>query len=69
MNNIRRQILEQKGKGAAVLLISEDLDEILNLSDYIAVIYKGEIMDIVKADEVTIERLGLLMAGVAEGDS
>jgi len=64
---VRRQILEQKRNGAAVLLISEDLDEILNLSDYIAVIYKGEIMDIVKADEVTIERLGLLMAGVAEG--
>ncbi len=64
---VRRRILEQKENGAAVLLISEDLDEIMNLSDYIAVIYKGELMDIINANEVTIERLGLLMAGVAEG--
>lgn len=64
---VRRRILEQKRDGAAVLLISEDLDEILNLSDYIAVIYKGELMDIIDANDVTIERLGLLMAGVSEG--
>lgn len=64
---VRRRILEQKQNGAAVLLISEDLDEILNLSDYIAVIYKGELMDIIDAKNVTIERLGLLMAGVSEG--
>jgi simple sugar transport system ATP-binding protein len=45
-------------------LISEDLDEILALSDRIAVIYEGRIMDIVNREEATAEGLGLLMAGV-----
>jgi len=65
---VRRRILEQKRKGAGVLLISEDLDEILNLSDRIAVIYKGEIMDIMDVDKADIEHLGLLMAGIKRGD-
>ena len=46
------------------MLISEDLDEILVLSDRIAVIYEGEIMGIVPADEVEVEKIGLMMAGV-----
>jgi len=46
------------------LLISEDLDEILALSDRIAVIYEGEIMGIVPADEADVEEIGLMMAGV-----
>jgi simple sugar transport system ATP-binding protein len=50
----------------AILLISEDLDEILALSDRIAVIYEGEIMDVVDCDQATPEQLGLLMAGVKE---
>ena len=49
---------------AAILLISEDLDEILALSDRIAVIYEGQIMDIVSRENATPEKLGLLMAGV-----
>ena len=61
---VREQLLEQRRKGAAVLLISEDLDEILALSDRIAVIYEGQIMDIVPREVATPERLGLLMAGV-----
>ncbi len=48
----------------ATLLISEDLDEIRNLSDRIAVMYEGEIMGIVDRDEATVEELGLMMAGV-----
>jgi ABC-type uncharacterized transport system ATPase subunit len=51
-------------KGAAILLISEDLDEILALSDRIAVIYEGQIMDIVSREAATPQKLGLLMAGV-----
>ena len=46
------------------MLISEDLDEILALSDRIAVIYEGQIMDIVPRAEATTAKLGLLMAGV-----
>lgn len=60
---VRRQLLEQRKSGAAVLLISEDLDEILALSDRIAVIYEGEIVGILPAVEATPERLGLLMSG------
>lgn len=63
---VRAQLLEQRTTGAAILLISEDLDEILALSDRIAVIYEGQIMDILPRAEATPERLGLLMAGVKE---
>jgi len=59
-------LLGQREKGMAILLISEDLDEILALSDRIAVIYEGEIMDVVGSDRATPEKLGLLMAGVKE---
>jgi len=61
---VRGQLLEERRKGTAVMLISEDLDEILALSDRIAVLYEGQIMDIVPRIEATPERLGLLMAGV-----
>jgi simple sugar transport system ATP-binding protein len=63
---VRGKLLEQRNRGAAILLISEDLDEILELSDRIAVIYEGEIMGILPAAEADTERLGLLMAGVRE---
>jgi simple sugar transport system ATP-binding protein len=61
---VREQLLEQRRKGVAVMLISEDLDEILALTDRIAVIYEGQIMDIVPREHATPEKLGLLMAGV-----
>jgi simple sugar transport system ATP-binding protein len=61
---VRGQLLEQRKRGAAILLISEDLDEILALSDRIAVIYEGQIMDIVPRADAAPEKLGLLMAGV-----
>jgi simple sugar transport system ATP-binding protein len=63
---VRQKLLEQRQRGAAILLISEDLDEILELSDRIAVIYEGEIMGVVSPD-VDIETLGLLMSGVRAG--
>ena len=65
---VREQLLEQRRKGVAVMLISEDLDEILALSDRIAVIYEGQIMDIVPREKATPEKLGLLMAGVHPED-
>jgi simple sugar transport system ATP-binding protein len=65
---IHRRLIEQRSQGTATLLISEDLDEILALSDRIAVIYEGQIMGVVDPQEATREQLGLLMAGVkAEG--
>ena len=60
---IHRQIVAKRDQGIAVLLISAELDEITSLSDRIAVMYHGEIVAIVDADQVTREELGLLMAG------
>lgn len=62
---IHRRIIDARDNGAAVLLISAELDEILSLSDRIAVMYKGRILEIVDAQDASRERLGLLMAGVA----
>jgi len=64
---VHRRLIEQRSQGTATLLISEDLDEILNLSDRIAVIYEGQIMGVAHRDDVTIEQLGLMMAGVRPG--
>lgn len=61
---IHQRLLEQRARGTATLLISEDLDEILALADRIAVIYEGEIVGIVDRAQATIEQLGLMMAGV-----
>jgi ABC-type uncharacterized transport system ATPase subunit len=60
---IRQQLLEQRQRGAAVLLISEDLEEIMALADRIAVIYEGEIVGVMAVSEATPEKLGLLMGG------
>jgi simple sugar transport system ATP-binding protein len=64
---IRNKLLEKRAEGAAILLISEDLDEILQLSDTIAVLYEGRIMDVRAAHGATPHELGLLMAGVQKG--
>lgn len=60
---IHNQLLLERSKGLATLLISEDLDEVKALSDRIVVLFHGEIMGIVENDEVTVEDLGLMMAG------
>ncbi|HID88803.1 MAG TPA: ABC transporter ATP-binding protein [Anaerolineae bacterium] len=60
---VRRSLLDERDRGAAILLISEDLDELMQLSDRIAVIYEGEIMGVVVPEETTPEAIGLLMAG------
>jgi simple sugar transport system ATP-binding protein len=61
---IHTQIIKKRDEGVGVLLVSSELDEILALSDRIAVMYKGRIMDIVDATKVNKEYLGLLMAGI-----
>jgi simple sugar transport system ATP-binding protein len=63
---IHNQIVRMRDNGTAVLLVSTELDEILSLSDRIAVMYAGEIVAILDADEADRERIGLLMAGVRE---
>jgi len=61
IEGVRRLLLEQRQAGAAILLISEELEELFSLSDRIAVIYEGEIMGIFK--EPDQETIGLMMAG------
>jgi simple sugar transport system ATP-binding protein len=60
---VRRTLLKQRDEGAAILLISEDLDELFGMSDAIAVFFAGEIMGIVAPEEVSREEVGLMMAG------
>ena len=61
---VHEQLLEQRRSGTAIMMISEDLDEVMALSDRIAVICEGEIMGIVPRNEATPQKLGLMMAGV-----
>ena len=60
---IHERIVEKRDEGVGVLLVSSELDEIMSLSDRIAVMYEGRIVDIVNADEVSREEIGLMMAG------
>ena len=61
---IQQQIVAQRDKGAAVLMVSTELDELIELSDRILVIYEGEIMGIVDRENASREVLGPLMAGM-----
>jgi simple sugar transport system ATP-binding protein len=61
---IHRRLMEQRASGTAILIISEDLDEILSLSDRILVVYEGAIIGEVDPRTTTRETLGLMMAGV-----
>lgn len=63
---VRETLLEQRDRGSGVLLVSDDLEEILSLSDRIAVIHKGKLMGIVEdPDSASEEQLGLMMAGTS----
>jgi simple sugar transport system ATP-binding protein len=64
MEYIHQRLLEERAKGAGVLVISEDLDEILTISDRIVVFYEGEIVGEVPVEEASREQIGLWMTGV-----
>jgi len=66
IEDIRALLLEQRKNGAAILLISEELDEVLSLSDRIAVISEGKIMGIVDSENVDIDQIGMMMAGMEQ---
>jgi ABC-type uncharacterized transport system ATPase subunit len=63
---VQRRLLELRARGCAVIVISEDLEELFEIADRIAVIFEGRILDIVPLAEADVGRIGLLMAG-AEG--
>jgi ABC-type uncharacterized transport system ATPase subunit len=66
---IHNRIIQKRDEGTAVLLVSSELDEIMALSDRIAVIYRGQIMEIVEASKTDKEYLGLLMAGIESSEA
>jgi ABC-type uncharacterized transport system ATPase subunit len=61
---IHKQLIMKRDEGCAILLVSTELDEVMQLSDRIAVIYRGKILAIVDAKTATKAQLGLLMAGI-----
>ncbi|MBU1662677.1 MAG: ABC transporter ATP-binding protein [Chloroflexi bacterium] len=65
---IQSLLLEQRASGTAILMISEELEELLSLSDRIAVIYEGKIMGILDADQADINQIGLMMTGSKRSD-
>jgi simple sugar transport system ATP-binding protein len=62
---VHRQIIDQRNNGCAVLLVSTELEEIMSLSDRIAVMYEGKFMGILDGKSADIEKIGLMMAGVS----
>lgn len=66
---IHKRLIEQRDKDKGVLLMSYELDEVMNVSDRIAVMYDGKIIAVVNADETNESELGLLMAGVSLEDA
>ncbi|MCR5755154.1 MAG: ABC transporter ATP-binding protein [Acetatifactor sp.] len=63
IEHIHRQLVEQRDQGRAVLLVSLELEEVLNVSDRILVMYEGEIVGELDPKKTTVEELGLYMAG------
>ena len=67
IEGVHRLLLAQREAGAAILLISEELEELLDLSDRIYVIYEGQIMG--EVTDGDIEKIGLMMTGYASGSN
>ena len=63
--SIHKILVKEKNRGAGVLLVSEDLDEIFQLSDRVAVMYEGKFMGILPVDQVSLGQIGMAMAGAA----
>lgn len=66
---VHQKLAEERKKGKAVLLISEDLEEIYKMTDRVAVLYEGEIMGILDTQEADINELGLMMAGAKRSEA
>ena len=69
MEFIHRKIIEVRDGGVAVLLVSAELDELMSLSDRIAVIYRGQIAGVTAAADADADALGLQMAGAGAGSA
>ena len=60
---VHRQFLDLRARGRAVVAISEDLEELFEISDRIAVIYEGRVLEVLNTAETSVAQVGLLMAG------
>jgi len=63
IESIQHLLLKQREEGTAILLISEELEELLTLSDRIAVLHEGEVMGILNAEDADVKEIGLMMTG------
>lgn len=61
---VRQVLIEQRNQGKSVILISADLEEIMALSDRVAIMFGGKVMKVLERDEATLEKIGLLMGGI-----
>jgi simple sugar transport system ATP-binding protein len=68
MADVQRSILDRRDAGCAVLLISDDLDEVLLMSDRVVVMYEGRIVGSFEGEEIDRRRIGLLMGGHLDED-
>lgn len=66
---VHKRIFEAREQGCSILLISTELEEIMALSDRVAVLYKGELLDTMDRDNADLDRIGMLMAGVRPDSS
>lgn len=66
--SVRQQLIAQRDRGEAILLISEELDELLMMSDKLAVLHEGHIMGIMEKEQMNRDKIGLMMAGVKSGE-
>ena len=64
---VHRKLLEQREKGIGILLVSTELEEIISLSDRVAVMYEGEIVGVLEGPEINVTQIGLMMAGAKKG--
>ena len=69
IERVHRQLVEERDKGKAILLVSLELDEVMNVSDRILVMYEGELVADVEPKSVTYQELGLFMSGAKRGEN
>lgn len=65
---VHKTLLKEKKEGKAILLISTELSEIMTLSDRIGVMYRGKLLKIIQRKDAKVDEIGLLMAGITEGN-
>ncbi|HHX67221.1 MAG TPA: ABC transporter ATP-binding protein [Gallicola sp.] len=69
IEQVHRQLVEERDKGKAILLVSLELDEVMNVSDRILVMYEGELVADVEPKSVTYQELGIFMSGAKRGEN